>query len=239
MARRRLAGAREIARALDDGTPIGLLLVGEPPRSREIESLIVRARALEVPVLEESARELRRMGGGEGAGDGGVLALLGPAPTRDLDEMMRGDGIVFALSGLRYPRNVGYILRACEVAGGAGVVLDTDWGEAQRTEAFRVGMRAERFLPVLEGRAEGALESARRAGRRVLAVETSGRVAPWETDLSGSPTILVGGEATGLPARLLEAADEVVRIPTAGFIPSYNVQAAVGVVLGEWLRQNA
>jgi len=28
-----------------------------------------------------------------------------------------------------------------------------------------------------------------------------------------------------------------VRIPTRGFIPSYNVQAAVGMLLGEWLRQ--
>ena len=36
--------------------------------------------------------------------------------------------------------------------------------------------------------------------------------------------------------RLAEA-DETVRIPTRGFIPSYNVQAATSMLLGEWLRQ--
>jgi tRNA G18 (ribose-2'-O)-methylase SpoU len=31
--------------------------------------------------------------------------------------------------------------------------------------------------------------------------------------------------------------DACLRIPMRGFIPSYNVQAAAGIVLGEWLRQ--
>jgi len=51
--------------------------------------------------------------------------------------------------------------------------------------------------------------------------------------------VLIGSEATGIPAALLAEADETIAIPVGGFIPSYNVQAAVGIFLGEWMRQNA
>ena len=72
-----------------------------------------------------------------------------------------------------------------------------------------------------------------------MAVETSGDSAPWEVDLAKPVVVLVGSETTGIPEPFLEAVDEVVSIPIGGFIPSYNVQAAVGILLGEWMRQIA
>jgi tRNA G18 (ribose-2'-O)-methylase SpoU len=48
---------------------------------------------------------------------------------------------------------------------------------------------------------------------------------------------VVGGERQGTPPELLERCDAVVRIPMAGFIPSYNLQAAVAVLAAERLRQ--
>jgi tRNA G18 (ribose-2'-O)-methylase SpoU len=36
---------------------------------------------------------------------------------------------------------------------------------------------------------------------------------------------------------VLARCDDVVRVPMAGFIPSYNVQAAMAAVAGERLRQ--
>jgi tRNA G18 (ribose-2'-O)-methylase SpoU len=72
-----------------------------------------------------------------------------------------------------------------------------------------------------------------------VALETSGAKTPWSVDLASPTLILVGSETTGLPDTILESVDDTVRIPTRGFIPSYNVQAAVGMLLGEWLRQNS
>ena len=177
------------------------------------------------------------MSAGQTAAD--VLALEGSPRARTLNELMTGEGIVFVLAGLRYPGNVGYILRCVEVAGGAGVVLDTSWGDAERDEALRVGMRPDRFFSVLAAETAEALLAARRAGRHIVAVETSGESAPWELDLAKPVVVLVGSEATGIPEPILDTVDEVAKIPIGGFIPSYNVQAAVGILLGEWMRQNA
>ena len=237
MTRRQLRGTESISAALDSSSVVSLLLLREGHQSPAVDRLVARARRLGIPILEESEREMRRMSAGETAAD--VLALEGSPRARTLDELMTGEGIVFVLAGLRYPGNVGYILRCVEVAGGAGVVLDTTWGDAERDEALRVGMRPDRFFAVLPAETSQALLAARRAGRRIVAVETSGDSAPWEVDLAKPVVVLVGSETTGIPEPFLEAVDEVVSIPIGGFIPSYNVQAAVGILLGEWMRQIA
>jgi tRNA G18 (ribose-2'-O)-methylase SpoU len=173
----------------------------------------------------------------EGAEREEILALAGPLPPPDLDSLMAAGGLVLLLSGVRYPANAGFVLRSAEVAGAAGVVLDTDWSASAREEASRVSIRADRFFSVLEASTEEAFEAARRTARRIVAVETVGGAEPWSVDLCGPIMLVLGSEAKGVPERFLEQADAVVRIPSRGFIPSYNVQAATGILLGEWLRQ--
>jgi len=150
---------------------------------------------------------------------------------------MSAEGLVFLLVGLRYPGNVGFIIRSAEVAGAAGVVLATQWKGTEKSEALRVGMRADRFFPVIESQAGEAIRVARAAGRCIVALETSGARALWDADLRKPTLIIVGGEANGIDDAILKSVDEAFRIPTRGFIPSYNVQAAVAMVLGESLRQ--
>ena len=179
---------------------------------------------------------MRRMSSADEAPE--LLALEGAAPAGNIDELMAAEGLVLVLAGLRYPGNVGFILRSAEVAGAAGVVLSSDWQGSQREEAMRIGIRADRFLPIFDADVRDAIGSARASGRRVVALETSGTKVPWQVDLSRPTAVLVGGETEGLSPALVEAADDVVRIPSRGFMPSYNVQAAVGVLLGEWLRQD-
>jgi TrmH family RNA methyltransferase len=188
-----------------------------------------------VPISVESEREMRRMSETSDAPE--VLAVAAEPLTTDLQTLMEREGLVLVLVGLRYPGNVGFILRSAEVAGAAGVVVANDWSDSEWEEAHRVGIRANRFLSVIAAEAEEAVFAARTAGRRVVAVETSGTSKPWEVDLSEPAVLLIGGEATGISAELLANANEVVRIPTRGFIPSYNVQAATGMLLGEWLRK--
>jgi tRNA G18 (ribose-2'-O)-methylase SpoU len=223
-------------RSTSDSPVISLLLCREGGLSSAARLLLDRARELGIPILVESEREMRRMSSGEKARE--LIALEGPSPDATLDELMSRKGLVFVLVGLRYPGNVGFILRSAEVAGAAGVVLANDWEGSQLSEALRVGMRADRFFPVIEGEALAAIAAARRAARRVVALETAGTKTPWNAALVSPTVVVVGSETTGISDALLRSVDDIIRIPTGGFIPSYNVQAAVGMLLGEWLRQN-
>jgi tRNA G18 (ribose-2'-O)-methylase SpoU len=236
---RKIAGPEALAAALDAGEPIARILIlegagasGPSPASHTVAE---RAKSLGVPVCEESAREMRRMSEGPGAEE--ILGLCGPRPPGDLHSLMDTTGLVVLLSGVRYPTNAGFVIRCAEVAGAAGVVIDADWTEASRAEASRVSIRAERFLSVLYAPSEDSIAAARRGGRRIVAVETVGDESPWSVDLREPTLVVLGSETRGIPDHLLSEADAIVRIPTRGFIPSYNVQAASGMLIGEWLRQ--
>jgi len=200
-----------------------------------LADLIATAGDLGIPVATEPAREMQRMTEGEGVE--AAVALVRPTTATTLEAVMQAPGLALVLCRLRYPGNVGFILRAAEVAGAAGLALDVDWTEKEHAAARRASIHADRFLPVIESGTEGAFDAAQAAGRRIVAVETSGSATPWSLDLTRPTAIVVGNEAEGIPEPLLARADETVRIPTRGFIPSYNVQAAVGMLLGEWLRQ--
>jgi tRNA G18 (ribose-2'-O)-methylase SpoU len=71
----------------------------------------------------------------------------------------------------------------------------------------------------------------------VAGIEDVGDVEPWDSDLTGDLLLIIGGENEGIPADVLGACDSVIRIPMAGFTPSYNLQAPMAIVAVEALRQ--
>jgi TrmH family RNA methyltransferase len=146
--------------------------------------------------------------------------------------------VVWLLAGVAYPGNAGFAIRTAEVSGAAGIVLDAPLDGSGRKAALRASMRADWLFPVLWGEVGETLAAAQSAVRRGLALEDAGGAAPWEADLSGELLVVVGGERAGLPEAVLAAADARVRVPMAGFIPSYNVQAAVSALAVELLRRD-
>jgi 23S rRNA (guanosine2251-2'-O)-methyltransferase len=166
-----------------------------------------------------------------------VAALVGPDRDADLDTVMARGGAVWLIVGARYAGNVGTAIRTAEVSGADGVYIDNAFDHDQRREARRASMRADRFLPVAWQRAGDVIGAARRAGKRIVGIEDSGTAAPWEIDLTPPLLLVAGGEAEGIPRALLARCDAVARIPMAGFVGSYNLQAAVAIVAAERLRQ--
>jgi TrmH family RNA methyltransferase len=235
--RRQLAGPERIAAALDAGEPVRLLLVAREPRDAAVGPLVDRAKALGIPVRETSERSLWRLS--ETSPPAEVLALVGAPPDANRATVLASGGIVWLLVGLAYPGNTGFAIRLAEVSGAQGAFVDGAFLHEGRREALRASMRADRFMPVFWEPALAVVGAARTAGRRVLAVEDVGTRAPHEFDLTEPLLLIVGGERHGIPREVLAACDDAIRIPMRGFIPSYNLQAAMAIVAGEHLRQLA
>ncbi len=195
-----------------------------------------RARARGVTVRPTSANDLRRMSATATPCD--ALGLVGPDPDAPLAEVLARSGCAWLLCGVAYPGNAGYAIRTAEVSGADAILLDCGFDAAGRRLALRASMHAHRFFPVRWLAADDALDAARAAGRRVVAIEDSGADAPWEVDLRGPVLFVIGGETRGIPAAVLARGDATVRIPMRGFIPAYNLQAAMAIVAGERLRQS-
>ena len=233
----RLAGASSIDAALREGAPISFVLVQVDAKDPAVPSVVARACAAGMPVREVSANVLRRMSQVDPPVE--ILAWMGREPEADLGQVLAGSGALWLLVGVAYPGNIGMAIRTAEVSGADGIIVDTQLDHAARRSALRFAMRADWYMPVLWECAETVLAGAAEAGRRIIGVEDVGTQAPWEVDLTGRVLLVVGGETHGIPAAVLERCDCVVRIPTAGFIPSYNLQAAVAAIATERLRQAA
>jgi TrmH family RNA methyltransferase len=129
------------------------------------------------------------------------------------------------------------VIRTAEVSGADAVAIDGAFDHDFKRSALRAAMRADKFMPVYWRAASEVVEAARAHGHTLVALDESGERAPWETDLTGARVFVVGGENGGIPPAILARCHARVRVPMAGFIPCYNLQAAVSAIATERLRQ--
>jgi TrmH family RNA methyltransferase len=203
----------------------------------ELAALVGRAESAGVAVHPTSEAMLWRLAKQEPTPD--VLGLVGPDPLAPRDAVLRAGGACWLLVGTKYPGNTGFAIRSAEVSGADGIFIDNGMGHDARRESIRAAMRADRYFPVHWEPALPLIAEARAAGRRIVAVEDVGTRPPWESDLAQPLLLIVGGERSGISEEVLAACDEVLRLPMPGFIPSYNLQAAMAMVAGERMRQLA
>jgi len=233
--RTQLSGIDNIQRALDAGERVQVLLVRAADDSPELAALIEAACARGVAIWRGSPGDLRRMG--RGPHSDRAVAMLGAPVHTTLEELLQRGGVSWLLHRANYPSNVGFTVRTAEVSGADGLIVDAQFNHEQRARIDHVSMGATRLLPVLYSTSEETLSAAERLGVRCVAIEDVGSEPPWRVDLRGPMVCVIGNEQTGISADVLARCHAHVRIPMAGFVPSYNVQAAMAAIAVERLRQ--
>ena len=232
-------GIEEVSTALDDEN-VSLILALRDSEDSEVTRLCELAESKGITVIKGSKSDMWRMARiNEGDEPPGILALVGRKPDASIGEVLANGGLVWLLAGARYPVNIGFTIRTAEVSGADAVFVDGDLNHDDRKAAVRASMKAHRFMPVHWVNGDEIVAKAHEAGFRVVSLEDTGDKEPWDEDLTGDVMLVVGGERDGISDSILNASDSVVRIPMAGFVPSYNLQAPVAVVAAEALRQRS
>ena len=226
-----IQGSQNILEALEGEHSIELVLV-----DREMDTERLRTVCIEqgIPLEEGSTNDLWRM---SAIGTTDALALIGREPKGELEDIFARGGSIWLLDGVQYPTNLGFGIRTVEVSGADAVVLNIPRTHEDRRTIRRSSMRADRFIPVVYSDTETIIATAKDADFRIIAAEDVGTVGPWDADLTGNVLLVVGAEREGVSQEVLDACDEVVRLPMDGFVPSYNLQVAVSVLAVEALRQ--
>jgi len=234
----KISGIDAILDAIDEGRPVTRILILREAQSEALDRLLVEASKRKLKVIEGSMNDLRRMANMPfNSKPPEALGLLHRDPSAEIGEIMASGELIWLLAGAQYPVNIGFAIRTIEVSGGSAVFVDADLNSDGRKASSRASMKADRFIPVKWMSWREASDLARAHNYRIIGIEDSGDVEPWDTDLTGRCMLVIGGERHGIPADLLRECDSIVKIPMQGFVPSYNLQAPLAVVAAEALRQ--
>ncbi|HEX8632013.1 MAG TPA: RNA methyltransferase [Catenuloplanes sp.] len=200
-------------------------------RHPELAATATRAGVPVSPVTEDALAALA-----ETVNPQGMVAVCDQLDIALDDALADPLRLVAVVAEIRDPGNAGTVLRTADAAGAGAVVFAGDAVDPYNGKCVRASAGSLFHLPVVRHRDAAAVVAAlRAAGLAVLAATGHG-----ETDLDtladrgalARPTAwLFGSEAHGLPAELLDAADQRVRVPIHGRAESLNLAAAAAVCL--------
>jgi 23S rRNA (guanosine2251-2'-O)-methyltransferase len=188
---------------------------------------------------DTSAEELERLCGSPD--HQGVVAEVDPYPYGDPGALLRREGaLLLALDQVQDPRNLGAVCRSAEFAGAAGVVIPERRSAAITAATCKASAGAVEHIEVAHVRnLADWLAEAKEAGFWIWGADAGAPQSPWQTDLTGSTIIVLGGEGKGLRPRVASSCDALVALPQLGKVDSLNVSAAATALLFEALRQRA
>jgi TrmH family RNA methyltransferase len=168
----------------------------------------------------------------------GVVAIARVSGASLDDALARAPQLVFMLSDVQDPGNVGSIVRAAEACGATGIVAGEGTADPYAWKSLRGAMGSTFRLPVASRvPLVDAARAARERGMRVFAaVPRDGQPLP-EADLRQPSAILLGGEGAGLPEPLVREADARLSIPMRRPVESLNVAVAAALIAYEASRQ--
>lgn len=155
-----------------------------------------------------------------------------------LDKLLSKGEMLLVLDRVGDPGNLGTMLRTADAAGIGGVVLLKGCVDIYAPKTVRSSMGSLFHVPVVSGVAEDKfIAEAKDAGYELLVTSLEGAGNLYKADLGGRIAFVMGNEAGGVSASLLERADKRVFIPMAGRAESLNVAMAAGIVMFEALRR--
>lgn len=217
--------------ALDAGMePVSLLC---EERHIEGDAAGIISRCPEVDVFTGS-RELLGSMTGYTLTRGVLCAMRRPQPA-DAVELLKDAARIVVIDGVTDTTNIGAIFRSAAALGIDAVLLDPTACDPLNRRSVRVSMGSVFLVPWATLPAD-YLPLLSDAGFRTAAMAlTDNSITLDNPVLKSEPrlALIMGTEGDGLPRRVIDGADYVVRIPMSHNVDSLNVAAASAVAFWE------
>ena len=175
-----------------------------------------------------------------GTTHGGVAARCSDRRLPRLDGKDVTDGGFYCmLDGIEDPFNFGYALRSIAAAGANGVILsERNWMSAAGT-VCRSSAGASESIPMYVCDALEAAKLFREKDYKIVCSDIENSTPLFDADMKKPLLLIVGGEKRGISRSLLDACDEIVRIPYGcEYKASLSAASAAAILAFEVVRQN-
>ncbi len=207
-------------------------------KSAEIGFLTAKSNQLHFPIEFVSREEIEKHTIGNS--HGGIIAFCGERTIPSLTtNCIDSSGFYVYLEGIEDPYNFGYTLRSLYAAGVSGVVLPPrNWMSAAGVVA-RASAGCSELFSIYSAEPEDAVALFHQKGYRVLCAGIRDSVSIFEEHFPLPVLLVIGGEKRGISRKILDMADQVVRIDYGrSFRGSLSAASAATVMAFEIFRQN-
>jgi TrmH family RNA methyltransferase len=142
------------------------------------------------------------------------------------------------LAEVRDPGNAGTLVRAAVAAGAEAVVFGAGSVDPLGPKTVRAAAGSLFSVTVIRNvDIRQALAQLRASGFTVVGADARATTSPEQVDLTARVALVLGNEAWGLPAEMVDLLDLTVGIPMPGPVESLNVGIAGSILLFEAVRQ--
>jgi TrmH family RNA methyltransferase len=228
-------GAELLAAALDAGCAIEAVYVApEGAAVPAVASVADRVAAAGGRVFDLAAGVMEKVA--STVTPQPVVAVVAYRPA-GLD-VLDGASLVVVCVDVRDPGNLGTVIRTADAAGADAVVCCEGTVDPTNPKCVRATAGSLFHVPVVEGGAVADVLAALAArGITTVATVVRGGTDHTEIDWTTPSALVLGNEASGLPAELAGAMDRRATVAMAGRAESLNVSMAAAVVAFEAVRQ--
>lgn len=168
----------------------------------------------------------------------GIAALVEIQRPPIEDALSAPHALLVIACGIQEPGNLGAILRSAEALGAGAVLALEGTVSPSNPKTVRSSGGAIFHLPVYAGlRARDLVARLKRTGIQVIAADRHGGIPASHIDLRPPSALLIGGEAAGLDAEILQHVTQRAAIPIRQGVDSLNAAAAAAILLYEAARQ--
>jgi len=218
------------------------IIVSDNANRGRLQTLVVEARRLGLPVSFRSARELGRLA--QGQRHQGVVAAVATYSYPAFDELLQRIADteiaewILILDGVVDPGNFGALLRTAESAGVRHIVIPKDRSADVNPLVVKASAGAAHHLNIYKvTNIRRAMQQLKQTGYWTVGLAVGATECLYDRVYPKKLVIVLGSEATGVRPINLRECDFLVSIPMLGKVASLNVGVAGAICLFELVRQ--
>jgi 23S rRNA (guanosine2251-2'-O)-methyltransferase len=172
----------------------------------------------------------------------GVAARTGPYPYAELDQVLKSgkSGRIFLLllDHIVDPQNLGALIRTALCAGVDGMIIPKDRSAGPTPAVSKASAGALEHMRLCRAtNLTAVIKTLKAQGVWIIGLDKGAGRSVFETDLTDSMGIVIGGEDQGIGPLIKKNCDVLASIPQTGWFNSLNASAAGAVVMYETFRQ--
>lgn len=215
---------------LNNNKKVEKIILQEGFSDNEILSLIENRK---INVITKQKREIDRLISGVHQG----ILLYIPDYQYSSIESVYNDDVVVILDHLEDPHNLGAIIRTCEAAGVAAIIMPKDRQVQINSTVMKTSVGTLDNMDIVSvSNLVNAIDTLKQNGFWVVGTALEDSVDYREIDYSGKIALVIGNEGSGMSQLVKKNCDFIAKIPMYGTTNSLNASVAAGIMIYEVVR---